>query len=121
MRIVLGILCAALSLPGTRRLSRPADSYPNKPIRIIVPFAPGGIVDTSARVIGQKLSKRWGQQVVVENRPGGNGFIGVMADGQSAGRRLHAADGAYRRVRRSIRRYSRTCPSTSIATSRRSP
>ena len=57
----------------------PADSYPNKPIRIIVPFAPGGIVDTSARVIGQELSKRWGQQVVVENRPGGNGFIGVMA------------------------------------------
>jgi tripartite-type tricarboxylate transporter receptor subunit TctC len=57
----------------------PAASYPNKPIRIVVPFAPGGIVDTSARVIGQELSKRWGQQVVVENRPGGNGFIGVMA------------------------------------------
>jgi tripartite-type tricarboxylate transporter receptor subunit TctC len=78
MRIVLGILCAALVTWGAQAQS-PADTYPNKPIRIVVPFAPGGIVDTSARVIGQELSKRWGQQVVVENRPGGNGFIGVMA------------------------------------------
>ena len=67
------------SQPWGAQAQSPADSYPNKPIRIIVPFAPGGIVDTSARVIGQELSKRWGQQVVVENRPGGNGFIGVMA------------------------------------------
>jgi tripartite-type tricarboxylate transporter receptor subunit TctC len=83
MRIVLGVLCAALATCSltTRgaQAQSPADTYPNKPIRIIVPFAPGGIVDTSARVIGQELSKRWGQQVVVENRPGGNGFIGVMA------------------------------------------
>lgn len=82
MRTVLGILCAALVTWGATwgaHAQSPADSYPNKPIRIVVPFAPGGIVDTSARVIGQELSKRWGQQVVVENRPGGNGFIGVMA------------------------------------------
>ena len=78
MRMVLGILCAAL-VTWNAQAQSPADSFPNKPIRIIVPFAPGGIVDTSARVIGQELSKRWGQQVVVENRPGGNGFIGVMA------------------------------------------
>jgi tripartite-type tricarboxylate transporter receptor subunit TctC len=78
MRTVLGILCAAL-VSWSAHAQSPADSYPNKPIRIVVPFAPGGIVDTSARVIGQELSKRWGQQVVVENRPGGNGFIGVMA------------------------------------------
>jgi len=78
MRVVLGVLCAALVTWGAQAQS-PADSFPNKPIRIVVPFAPGGIVDTSARVIGQELSKRWGQQVVVENRPGGNGFIGVMA------------------------------------------
>lgn len=82
MRILLGAVCAALVALGSWTAARaqpPADGYPNKPIRIIVPFAPGGIVDTSARVIGQELSKRWGQQVVVENRPGGNGFIGVMA------------------------------------------
>jgi tripartite-type tricarboxylate transporter receptor subunit TctC len=83
MRIALSALCGALvtcslAIPGARAQS-PADTYPNKPIRIVVPFAPGGIVDTSARVIGNELSKRWGQQVVVENRPGGNGFIGVMA------------------------------------------
>ena len=78
MRTVFGILCASL-VTWSAQAQSPADSYPNKPIRIVVPFAPGGIVDTSARVIGQELSKRWGQQVVVENRPGGNGFIGVMA------------------------------------------
>jgi tripartite-type tricarboxylate transporter receptor subunit TctC len=78
MRFVLGAVCAMLLTWGAQAQS-PADTYPNKPIRIVVPFAPGGIVDTSARVIGQELSKRWGQQVVVENRPGGNGFIGVMA------------------------------------------
>jgi tripartite-type tricarboxylate transporter receptor subunit TctC len=83
MRIALSALCAALvtcSLATSdARAQSPADGYPNRPIRIVVPFAPGGIVDTSARVIGNELSKRWGQQVVVENRPGGNGFIGVMA------------------------------------------
>jgi tripartite-type tricarboxylate transporter receptor subunit TctC len=81
MRVLWGVVCAALvtlAAAGAQAQS-PAENYPNKPIRIIVPFAPGGIVDTSARVVGQELSKRWGQQVVVENRPGGNGFIGVMA------------------------------------------
>jgi tripartite-type tricarboxylate transporter receptor subunit TctC len=76
MRVFAAAFCVALAA-----MSAPAQSqdYPNKPIRIVVPFAPGGIVDTSARVIGQKLSERWGQQVIVDNRPGGNGFIGVMA------------------------------------------
>lgn len=82
MRFVLGAVCAMLLTWGAQAQS-PADTYPNKPIRIIVPFAPGGIVDTAARVVGQELSKRWGQQVVVENRPGGNGFIGVMAAAKS--------------------------------------
>jgi tripartite-type tricarboxylate transporter receptor subunit TctC len=61
-----------------------AQDYPTKPIRIVVPFAPGGIVDTAARVVGQKLHERLGQQVIVDNRPGGNGFIGVMAAAKSA-------------------------------------
>ena len=77
MKMFVGILSAAvLAMAGTPAQSQ---DFPTKPIRIVVPFAPGGIVDTSARVVGQKLHERWGQQVIIENRPGGNGFIGVMA------------------------------------------
>jgi tripartite-type tricarboxylate transporter receptor subunit TctC len=80
MRIVLGVLCAAIAV-GTAHAQ--AQIYPTKPVRIIVPYAPGGIVDTSARVVAQKLTEKWGQQVVVENRPGGNGFIGTVAAAKS--------------------------------------
>lgn len=51
------------------------ETYPNKPIRIIVPYASGGGTDLITRLIGQRLSESWGQQVVVDNRPGGNGII----------------------------------------------
>jgi hypothetical protein len=47
-----------------------ADKYPDKPIKIIVPFAPGGSTDILARVIGQKMTESWGQTVIVETRPG---------------------------------------------------
>ena len=52
-----------------------AQQYPNRPIRLIVPSTPGGSVDTLARTIGPKLTERWGQQVVVDNRPGAGGAI----------------------------------------------
>jgi len=58
--------------------------YPNKPIRIITPYAPGGSTSVMARLIGQKLTEDWGQQVLVDNRPGGNGFIGGEALVRSA-------------------------------------
>jgi len=51
-------------------------SYPSKPIRFVSPFAPGGSTTAVARLIGQKLTESWGQQLIVDNRPGGNGFIG---------------------------------------------
>jgi tripartite-type tricarboxylate transporter receptor subunit TctC len=53
--------------------------YPSKPIRILVPFAPGGAVDTTARILTQKMTERLGWQFVVDNRPGGNGFIATTA------------------------------------------
>ncbi|MET1083716.1 MAG: tripartite tricarboxylate transporter substrate binding protein [Burkholderiales bacterium] len=54
-------------------------SYPERPIRLVVPFAPGGVTDTSGRVIAEALSKRLGQQVFVENKPGASGNIGTQS------------------------------------------
>ena len=54
-----------------------AQSYPSQPIKLIVPFAPGGAVDQVARIIGPVLSKRLGQAIVVENRPGAAGSVGA--------------------------------------------
>ena len=61
-----------------------AQNYPTKPIHILVPYAPGGITDIAARILGAKLTEAWGQQVVVENRPGGNGFIAMTAAAKAA-------------------------------------
>jgi tripartite-type tricarboxylate transporter receptor subunit TctC len=56
-----------------------AQDYPAKPIRVLVPFAPGGAVDTTARVLAQAMTQRLSWQFVIENRPGGNGFIATTA------------------------------------------
>ena len=61
-----------------------AQTYPSKPIRIVVPFPPGGGAEFRARVIGEKLTRSWGQQVVVESRPGADGAIGAEAVAKSA-------------------------------------
>lgn len=61
-----------------------AQSYPAKPVRLITPTGAGGSLDTMARMLSQKLTELWGQQVIVENRPGGGGMIGAGAAAKSA-------------------------------------
>ena len=69
----------ALGLVGAMLPSVQAQGYPNKPIRLIVPFPPGGGNDVIGRIIAQKLTERFGQQVVVDNRAGANGIVGLQA------------------------------------------
>src|SRR5262245_21106304 len=61
-----------------------AQSYPDRPVRVIVPYAPGGPTDISGRVIAQKLSDQLGKQFYVENVPGGGGNVGTGRAAQSA-------------------------------------
>lgn len=80
---------ASVVAPGLR--AQGAQDYPNKPIRIILPFTPGGTTDALARAIGQKLQEYWGQPTVVDNRPGAAGWLGITqmakmpADGYTIG------------------------------------
>ncbi len=68
------LMGVALSFVG----SAMAQNYPSKPIRLVVPFTPGGVTDTSGRLIAEQLSKRLGQQVIVDNKPGASGNIGTQ-------------------------------------------
>lgn len=83
-RCVLGVVTSMVLL-GSAAAQTAAGSFPNKPVRIIVPQTPGGASDALARIVGQKLSEKWGQAVVVENRPGAGGNIGMDAVAKAPG------------------------------------
>ncbi len=69
----------AVSLSVTAAAPAAADSYPSKSIKIVAPFAPGGVADVLARLVGDKMSQSMGVPVIIENRPGAGGNIGADA------------------------------------------
>jgi len=75
---IVGAMLSLSSAAGAQ------DVWPSKPIRLVVPFTPGGVTDTSGRLIAEHLSKRLGQQVVIDNKPGASGNIGTSLVAQSA-------------------------------------
>jgi tripartite-type tricarboxylate transporter receptor subunit TctC len=97
-KYILTTLCCCVSILGSA-LTAEAQSYPSRPVRLVVPFAPGGTVDIVARIIGARISSDTGHQVVVDNRGGGGGVIGtdIAAKSRSDGYTLliHSAAIAY--------------------------
>jgi tripartite-type tricarboxylate transporter receptor subunit TctC len=83
-RAALAIACMFVMNGMSQAQPNPAQNYPAKPIRLVVPFAPGGSTDLIARIIGQELEKSWKQTVIVENRPGASGNIGLDFVAKSA-------------------------------------
>lgn len=81
LRATYSILTVVTSLAAgcafAQQAAAPSQAYPVKPIRMVVPFAPAGVADMLGRTVGQKLGDAWGQQVVVENRGGAGGTIGL--------------------------------------------
>lgn len=80
MRYSCGIAALALAsgMAPLNALAQSADSYPDRPVTIVVPFPPAGPPDLLARSIGEHLSKKWGQPVLVENKPGANGVVATQ-------------------------------------------
>ena len=78
--VAAGLLIAGLFTPP----SRAADTYPERKVRVIVPFAAGGPTDVIARMVAEQLSQAWGQQLYVENMPGAGGNLGVETGARAA-------------------------------------
>ena len=72
------ILLAAVAFTGVAAHAQ-APAWPTRPVRLIVPFGPGAAADIGARLFAAKLSPKWGQPVVIENRPGGDSIIAITS------------------------------------------
>ena len=92
-QLAVGALCAVWAIAAS------GQAYPNKPVKLVVPFTAGSATDILARTVGQKLSETWGQPVIVDNRPGAGGTIGtaIVAKAPPDGYTLlvHSAAHAY--------------------------
>jgi tripartite-type tricarboxylate transporter receptor subunit TctC len=77
LKHLLLLLAAAFCVAPLAAVAQPADKFPTRPVRMIVPYAPGGATDIVARQVAQRLSELWGYQVVVDNRAGGSGAIAL--------------------------------------------
>src|SRR5271167_2349864 len=82
-RVFLQLAAAAAALPAVATVAR-AQGYPARPVRLVVGYAPGGVTDIAARLIGAQLSERLGQQFVIENRPGASSNIATGAVARAA-------------------------------------
>ena len=102
MQTALSLAAALLVACGCTAQRR--RTIPTRPITLVVPYAAGGGNDVMARIVGEKMSKTLGQQIVIENRAGAGGSIATRAGRQGRARRLHAGDRRHRHARRSIRR-----------------
>ena len=94
--LVLGVIAVLFAASIPARAADAAKVYPSKPIRMVVAFAPGGGTDILARLIGQKLSERWGQSVIVDNRAGASGRPRAVNRVPACGMRTSASRDARR-------------------------
>lgn len=78
------LCCAAAAVAALSGLDAQAQAYPNRPVRLIIPFSAGGAADVPGRILGSRLSESLGQQVVIENRPGAGSTIGAEAAARAA-------------------------------------
>jgi tripartite-type tricarboxylate transporter receptor subunit TctC len=79
-RLIFAVACALSIATGTAQ----AETYPDKPVRVIVPYGPGGIADVTMRMVAQNLSQHFGQQFFIENRPGAGGVVGMQSAKEAA-------------------------------------
>src|SRR4051812_13027267 len=85
--IVCGSRRLALTMALALIVAAPAAAepgYPNRPVRILVPYGPGGVADTTVRLLAQKLNERLGQPFIIENRPGAGGILAAKAGATAA-------------------------------------